>query len=322
MTYVELHCHSTFSFLDGASHPIELAGAAAELGHAAIALTDHDGAVRVDGVRDRGQDRRRAADHRRGADARRRVAPDAALPATRTGYRNLCRLITAAHRGHARQAGRAAAAQRHVRRGRAPRRGARLPVGLRDHGPLARALAARRARGRGGVGQAAARARSGPTGCGSSCSGRSGAATGGATGCSSQLAERLGVPCVATGNVHAHARTRTALQDAMVAVRLRSTLDETEPLRRGNGSHVLASAESMADRFREHPGAVDGDRADLAERLRFDITQRPRLPVPGRGGPGRRPQARRALLVADRRALRGARLDRAGDRRGSRRSCA
>src|SRR3954453_8350210 len=43
MPYVELHCHSTFSFLDGASHPIELAGAAAEQGHAALALTDHDG---------------------------------------------------------------------------------------------------------------------------------------------------------------------------------------------------------------------------------------------------------------------------------------
>src|SRR3954452_1992864 len=43
MPYVELHSHSTFSFLDGASHPIELAGAAAEQGHTALALTDHDG---------------------------------------------------------------------------------------------------------------------------------------------------------------------------------------------------------------------------------------------------------------------------------------
>src|SRR5215210_5168752 len=43
MPYVELHCHSAFSFLDGASHPIELAAAAAEQGHAALALTDHDG---------------------------------------------------------------------------------------------------------------------------------------------------------------------------------------------------------------------------------------------------------------------------------------
>src|SRR5919106_3581737 len=43
MAYVELHCHSAYSFLDGASHPVELANTAAEQGHQALALTDHDG---------------------------------------------------------------------------------------------------------------------------------------------------------------------------------------------------------------------------------------------------------------------------------------
>ena len=43
MAYVELHCHSAFSFLDGASQPEELAARAAELGYEALALTDHDG---------------------------------------------------------------------------------------------------------------------------------------------------------------------------------------------------------------------------------------------------------------------------------------
>jgi error-prone DNA polymerase len=41
--YIELHAHSAFSFLDGASTPLELAGAAAALGYPALALTDHDG---------------------------------------------------------------------------------------------------------------------------------------------------------------------------------------------------------------------------------------------------------------------------------------
>ena len=41
--YVELHCHSAYSFLDGASQPEELAARAAELGYEALALTDHDG---------------------------------------------------------------------------------------------------------------------------------------------------------------------------------------------------------------------------------------------------------------------------------------
>src|SRR5437764_2093852 len=42
MAYVELHCHSAFSFLDGASLPDELVAAALELGHEALALTDHN----------------------------------------------------------------------------------------------------------------------------------------------------------------------------------------------------------------------------------------------------------------------------------------
>ena len=41
--YVELHCHSGFSFLDGASHPEELVMRAVELGYPALALTDHNG---------------------------------------------------------------------------------------------------------------------------------------------------------------------------------------------------------------------------------------------------------------------------------------
>ena len=41
--YAELHCHSNFSFLDGASHPEELVTEAARLDLKALAITDHDG---------------------------------------------------------------------------------------------------------------------------------------------------------------------------------------------------------------------------------------------------------------------------------------
>src|SRR5687768_7665901 len=41
--YAELHCHSNFSFLDGASHPEELVEEAVRLGLEAMAVTDHDG---------------------------------------------------------------------------------------------------------------------------------------------------------------------------------------------------------------------------------------------------------------------------------------
>jgi error-prone DNA polymerase len=40
--YVELHLHSAYSFLDGASMPDEIVPAARELGHRTLALTDHN----------------------------------------------------------------------------------------------------------------------------------------------------------------------------------------------------------------------------------------------------------------------------------------
>src|SRR5213076_235301 len=96
MAFVELHCHSAYSFLDGASHPEELAARAAELGSEALALTDHDGvygslefahAAKHFGVRPI-----------TGAE----VTLDGGshvtlLVESPRGYANLCRLLTAAH---------------------------------------------------------------------------------------------------------------------------------------------------------------------------------------------------------------------------------
>ncbi len=99
-----------------------------------------------------------------------------------------------------------------------------------------------------------------------------------------ELAERIGVCTVATGNVHSHTRSRTRLQDALVAVRLGRTIDECEPDRRGNSSHALATPAAMAERFREHPDAVT-ETAQLAERLRFDITSDLGYAYPGSEDP-------------------------------------
>src|SRR5215469_1842311 len=43
LAWAELHCHSSYSFLDGASSPAELVAEAARRGLAALAITDHDG---------------------------------------------------------------------------------------------------------------------------------------------------------------------------------------------------------------------------------------------------------------------------------------
>src|SRR5665811_56305 len=99
----------------------------------------------------------------------------------------------------------------------------------------------------------------------------------------SGLAERLGVPTVATGNVHSHDRARTRLQDALVAVRRGSSLEASESWRRGNSSSVLARPAAMAERFVEHPEAV-AETVRLAERLEFDLTAGSGYRYPGARG--------------------------------------
>ena len=102
----------------------------------------------------------------------------------------------------------------------------------------------------------------------------------------------------------AHAPSARCLQDAFVAIREHTTLDASEPLRRGNHAHVLTTPQAMAARFADHPEAVaETERARRA--LTFDLTERPRLPLSGRRGRRRRAarsprSARRASTSATR----------------------
>ncbi len=98
MAYTELHAHSAYSFLDGASLPEELAVRAAELGYEALALTDHDGvygslefahAAKAFGVRPI-----TGAEVTLGDGSHVTLLVESAR-----GYANLCRLLTAAHAG-------------------------------------------------------------------------------------------------------------------------------------------------------------------------------------------------------------------------------
>ena len=85
-----------------------------------------------------------------------------------------------------------------------------------------------------------------------------------------QLAKRLELRTVATGNVHAHDAERALLQDAFVSIREHTTLDASEPLRRGNHAHALATPQAMAARFADHPDAVKQTEI-LADELEFDL---------------------------------------------------
>ncbi len=86
------------------------------------------------------------------------------------------------------------------------------------------------------------------------------------------LAASLGVRTIVTGDVHAHHRRRAPLQDVLVAVRHRSSLDGCEAERRGNHDCVLLSPAEMVERFPEDRDAV-ARTVELADRLQFDLTE-------------------------------------------------
>lgn len=253
--YAELHAHSAFSFLDGASLPSELVEAAIELGYGALALTDHNSVSGSMELVEAAKNTPLKIIH--GAeidldDDRHLML----LVESQRGWGNLCRIITEAHK-HDRDPGEPPPAvplefvEEHAEglvclSGCAQR-------GVHDEPTLRRLLATF---GRDGLRIELQRPFQ-----------RHDRALNRAL---SSLAARLGVPCVATGNVHAHARTRAPLQDAFAALRNHMTLDASEPLRRGNWSHVLASPEAMAARFGDYPEAVAETEA-LAERLDFDL---------------------------------------------------
>jgi error-prone DNA polymerase len=300
--FVELHTHSAYSFGDGASLPEELATRAAELGYGAMALTDHDG---LWGSMEFAQ-ACSAAGIRPITGAELTVSDGGSEPfhltllvENVTGYRNLCRLVTEAHRETRkprRQRTRSGAAS-----GSYSNRVPLPPVlpleslaerseGLVCLSGCARdgALAGRWAHGEPDRAAALGRRLVGVFGpdrfrvelqrpfwrCDRA---RNRWLEG--------VAKRLGVPCVATGNVHMHDRSRAPLQDALVAVRLHGTLESTEPGRRGNLSSVLTGPDEMAERFRDHPGAV-AESAELADRLRFDLTRDLGYSYPGSEDPG------------------------------------
>ncbi|MDX6603387.1 MAG: error-prone polymerase [Solirubrobacterales bacterium] len=295
--YVELHAHSAFSFLDGASTPMELAAAAAKLGYTAFALTDHDGLWgSMEFVQAcKGIGAREEVKAITGAELTVRTSAPRApaeyahltlLVEDGIGYRNLCRLLTAAH-SHTRDSSQRTAEQPWVTVEQVEEHAGGLVClsGCAGEGMLAAAWE------RGGAAGGAATARRLLRAFGRDRfrielqrpywrrdRSRNRWLAG--------LADRLGAPAVATGNVHSHGgKWRAHLQDAFVAVRLRMTLEESEPLRRGNSSSALASPRTMAARFAEHPEAV-AETLRVAERLEFDLSRELGYRYPREGEPG------------------------------------
>jgi error-prone DNA polymerase len=296
--YAELHGHSSFSFLDGASSPEEMVEEAVHLGLDAVALTDHDGMYGV--VRFAEAAKANGMPTIFGAE----LSLDVPIPRTQTermiaarvgtpdppgrhllvlardteGYASLCRAISVAHRRGGSK-GRPVyeideltdAADGHWLVLTGCRKGS-VRAALDDGGlDAARgALAELVYRfGRENVAVELTHALD-PV-----ADERYDALT--------QLADETGVLAIATTAAHYHAPPRRPLATAMAAVRARSSLDEMDGwLPAWAGQHLRSGAE-MTARFARWPGVVENAALlgkELAFRLDLIAPNLPPFPIP------------------------------------------
>ena len=86
-----------------------------------------------------------------------------------------------------------------------------------------------------------------------------------------EIAGEVGVPLVATNDVHYHTSERSRLQHALVAARLNTTIDQALPHIRPNHHLHLKSQAQMERLFAECPEAVSNT-LRIAERCDFDLS--------------------------------------------------
>jgi len=280
--YAELHCHSNFSFLDGASHPEELAEQAARLGLSALALTDHNGFYGVvrfaEAARSYGLSTVFGSELSLAMTSPQMGEPDpqgdhlVVLARNPVGYARLARAISTAQMAGEKGAPRTSIAQLAELSGgdwvvlTGCRKGP-VPRALEREGPAAaqrRLVELVDAFGIDNVvvelwdhGQAIDSARNDGL---------------------VRVAAGVGVDVIATNNVHYASLARRPLATALAAVRSRRSLDEIDGwLPASGGAHMRSGAE-QARRFARYPGVVERA-ADLGLACAFDLSLvAPRLP--------------------------------------------
>jgi error-prone DNA polymerase len=290
--YAELHCHSNFSFLDGASHPEELVEQAARLGLDAIALTDHDGLYGVvrfaEAAKELGVHVAYGAELSFGLPGPQNGVADPVgdhlvlLARKQPGYHRLSRTITTGHLG--REPDRPEARQ--TEKGRPVYHLDEVVADMRGHcavltgcrkGPVRRALTER-----------------GPAAAAAELRGLAGLF--GADNVYVELidhglpedtrrndllaamAAELHLPTVASNAVHYAHPARGRLATALAAVRARRGLAEMDGWLPPAPTAYLRSGAEMHDRFRRYPGAVQRA-ALLGLECAFDLSLvAPKLP--------------------------------------------
>ena len=280
--YAELHAHSAYSFLDGASAPEELVEEAVRLGLRAIALTDHNGlygAVRfAEAAVELDMRTVFGAELSMGSGAR-TDDPDPAGPHLLVlargpeGYRRLSRQLAVAHlaggeKGKLRfdfdALTEAAGGHWHILTG--CRKG-HVRSALASGGPDAASAALADLVDRFGSDRVSVELTH--HGCPVDDDINTEMAL---------LAERFGLSRVATTGAHFAAPSRRRLAMAMGAIRARQSLDEAAGWLAPLGGSHLRSGEEMARLFAQHPDAVTAA-AELGEQCAFGLALiAPQLP--------------------------------------------
>src|SRR5437762_405990 len=264
--YIELHCHSAFSFLDGASLPEQLALTASQLGYAGLALTDHNGLY--GSLAFAHEAKQLGLQAITGAELTLRDGSHVTLLAeTPDGYANLCRLLTEAALGTAdRRHPRldfASLEARHA--GLIVLSGCRaglLPRILMHEGVTAARAFAERCRAVFGAERFYVELQRNYV--------RGDRAL---TRSLMDVADAARLGVVASGNVHYHVRARHRLHDVLTAIRHRTTLDGSHGVRRPNSEFYLRPPAEAAALFGDCPDAVANTLA-IADRCRgFDLTR-------------------------------------------------
>ncbi len=248
--YAELHALSNLTFLKGASHPEELVETAAALGYAALAITDEcsvSGIVRAHtAAKDCG------LELLVGAEFRLEGGPKlVALAQNRRGYAALCRLIT---RGR-----------------RAAEKGSYLvtPADFADGLPHCLLLwvpdsSLELAAGDRWITEAFAHRLWIAVELHADGLERSRLAR------LEALGRQLGLPLVASGDVHMHCRARRALQDTLTAIREGLTLERAGFVLYPNGERYLRPRDVLARRY---PEALLKETLAIAGRIDFSLDE-------------------------------------------------
>ena len=263
MNYVELHCHSNFSFLDGASHPEDLARRAAELGYPALALTDHNGLYGI--VRFSQAAKEHGVRPIFGAEISLTNGHHLILLARNSaGYANLSQLLSAAQlenpKGNAKVTREQLESHRNglialsgCVQGEIPalliknevdqaRDSARQMLDLFGKDSFYLELQHHNLPRHELLCQKLAR-----------------------------LGRQTGIPLVATNNVHFALAEQRRIQDVLTCIKNHVTLDDAKELLYPNGERYLKSPQQMAKLFASYPEAVENSLA-IASRCDFALT--------------------------------------------------